>query len=257
MDETGFLDPVFAAYYEQSDNTRLTDIPYYLRMAKEAHAVVLDAGCGSGRILIPLLEAGIPAEGFDYSPVMLENLTGKLEAKGLTARIWQDRLEDVAIEENRYSLILCGFNTFMHLPDHASQISALRRMHSGMKPGGTLALDITNPSNFDVLSRNAQNRTFEATLYDGPSDTQTTIWRWFERDLISQTGVYHREYGTSGKSGKSTHTTQVEFRWTYPEEMKLLLEMAGFTDARVNGDFNGEALTEESEMQVWVARKPA
>ncbi len=255
MDHTGFLDPIFASYYEQDDNSRQTDIPFYLRMAREANGLMLDAGCGSGRILIPLLEVGISAEGFDYSPVMLEHLAVKLKEKSLNTRVWQDRLEDVQLEENRYALIICGFNTFMHLLDHTAQLSALRNMFAGLKPSGTLVLDITNPLNFDVFSRHALTKTFEATVYDGETESTTNIWRWFERDLVAQRGVYHREYETVGTSDTATHETQVEFRWTYPEEMKLLLAAAGFSDAEVFGDFNGEALGEDSEMQVWVARK--
>ena len=255
MHNTGFLDPIFTSFYEENDNLRSTDIPFYLRMAKEADGMVLDAGCGSGRILIPLLEAGITVKGFDYSPVMLEHLSRKLEEKNLAAHVWQAGLEDANIDENKYALALCGFNTFMHLLDHAAQLSALRTMYRGLRSGGTLAFDIINPTNFDIFSSKARSRTFEATQHDMATDAQTTIWRWFERDLIAQRGVYHREYETVGNSGKSTQTTQVEFRWTYAEEMKLLLEAAGFSDAEVFGDFNDGPLDEGSEMQVWVARK--
>src|SRR5438874_5514164 len=124
MHQTGFLDPLFASYYEQSDNIRSSDIAYYMQWANNANGPILEAGCGSGRILIPLLEAGIAVEGFDYSPVMLEHLSRKVEDKGLTARVWQYRLEDFESEEHGYALIICAFNTFTHLLDHTAQLSA-------------------------------------------------------------------------------------------------------------------------------------
>ncbi len=255
MAPTGFLDPVFVSYYEQNENGRTTDIPFYLGKAQEANGPVLEAGCGSGRILLPLLQSGLDAEGFDYSQIMLEELSRNLSARSLNARAWAARLEDVILDQGKYSLIISGFNTFVHLLDQDSQLGALRRLHDALRIGGTIILDIINPANFDVFSRQALKRTFEATIYDMASEAEIAIWRWFERDLITQRGVYHREYVTSGRSGTATKATEVEFRWTYPEEMKLLLQLAGFSNAKVFGDFNDAPLDEESEMQVWVAQK--
>lgn len=48
------------------------DIEYYLERLKGTEGKVLEAGAGSGRFLIPLLENGYDVEGIDYSPKMLD-----------------------------------------------------------------------------------------------------------------------------------------------------------------------------------------
>lgn len=251
---TGFNDPLFVKFYEETDNTRLTDVAYYVDLAKSADGPVLEAGCGSGRLMLPMIEAGVAVEGFDASAAMLEELTKKMSRLGATARIWEARMQDVEVEAGRYALIICAFNTFLHNLSHREQLETLRRFHDALCPGGRLVLDITNPFNFDIFSTRAFAKTFEASLFDPRTDSETTIWRWFERDLIHQIGTYHREYERTSSAGKTSQTTSVQFRWTYPEEMRLLLEISGFADIALFGDFGGDPLTEEAEMQVWMAK---
>jgi SAM-dependent methyltransferase len=253
---SGFFDPQFVKYYEQTDNTRQIDLTYYVSLAKAASGPVLDAGCGSGRILVPMLEAGVEAEGFDPSAIMLDALQTRLTRKGLTAEVWQDSMPEFTAKPDHYALVMCTFNTFLHLRTHDEQLEALKRAFDCLRPGGKLVLDITNPFNFDIFSRRAIGKTFEATLYDQETDTETTIWRWFERDLIRQTGIYHREYQMHGATGDTTHTTTIDFRWSYPSELELLLSLAGFENPQVFGDFKNEPLAEDSEMQVWIGTKP-
>ena len=250
----GFFDPLFVKFYEETDNTRLTDVGYYVDLARTADGPVLEAGCGSGRLLIPILEAGAAnVEGFDASPVMLEELSKKLSRRGLSANTWDARMQEVELQPEKYALIICAFNTFLHLLTHEEQLQALTRFRSALRPGGRLVLDITNPFNFDLFSTKAFAKTFEASLFDPKTDSETTIWRWFDRDLIHQIGTYHREYETTTSAGRTSQTTSVQFRWTYPEEMRLLLEIARFTDLHLHGDFTGEELAEDAEMQVWSA----
>jgi 2-polyprenyl-3-methyl-5-hydroxy-6-metoxy-1,4-benzoquinol methylase len=250
---TGFNDPLFVHFYEETDNTRLTDVSFYVEQAKTAAGVVLEAGCGSGRLLIPMLEAGVDIEGFDGSPLMLKELTNKLSRHGLSANVWTARMQDVELEPAKYALIICAFNTFLHNLSHEEQLGTLRCFREALRNTGRLILDITNPFNFDLFSTKAFAKTFEASIFDPKTDSETTIWRWFDRNMIQQLGTYHREYETTTSAGKTIRTTGVHFRWTYPEEMRLLLEVAGFHDIDVRGDFHGKPLDEDSEMQVWTA----
>ena len=65
----------------------LKDIPYgfdfYTGLAKEAKGPVLDVCCGTGRILLPCLQAGLDIEGLDLFAPMLETLRQKSGELGL------------------------------------------------------------------------------------------------------------------------------------------------------------------------------
>ena len=66
----------------------LRDIPYgldfYVALARQANGPVLDVACGTGRILLPCLQAGVDIEGLDLFEPMLNTLRAKATALGLS-----------------------------------------------------------------------------------------------------------------------------------------------------------------------------
>ena len=59
------------------------DIEYYEERLKNCRGRILEAAVGSGRVIIPLLEAGFTVDGIDYSPEMLESCRIRCKERGL------------------------------------------------------------------------------------------------------------------------------------------------------------------------------
>lgn len=249
MTNSSFWDSQFVPYYELLDGHRQEDIPFYVGEATRNGGLVLDAGCGSGRLMLPLLQAGAAVEGFDNSIAMLEELSVRLSEHALKAKTWLDDLATFNASEERYRTALCAFNSFMHLLDQGSQSTALQRIYASLEPGGRLILDVINPHTLDLEMQGT--REFEATIEDPATGDLVHVWRWFEYDLIQQIGTYYRQLNLGYR--ESTFVTR--FRWTYPTEIELLLNQAGFRDLKVFGDFGYEALKSDSSSQVWIATK--
>ena len=76
----------FAELYDDVSKGLTGELEFYLKEAKKAKGKVLEAACGTGRILLPLLEAGIDIEGFDISKSMLDVLKQKAKKKKRTKR---------------------------------------------------------------------------------------------------------------------------------------------------------------------------
>jgi SAM-dependent methyltransferase len=57
----------FPAIYDLLFEAFDFDLSFWLKVAREANGPVLEAGCGTGRVLLRLLEAGLDADGFDLS----------------------------------------------------------------------------------------------------------------------------------------------------------------------------------------------
>lgn len=243
----GFNEPGFVEIYEQLDGQRTEDIAFYLEAARKADGPILDAGCGSGRIMIPMLREGLEVEGFDPSQAMLDRFP-LLDPKLV---IWRDSLETFSAPRTDYSLILSAFNSFLHLLTQEDQLAALRNIHDHLKPGGGFIFDIINPYTLDIYDTRATKQ-FEATFDDATTGKSVSVWRWFTYDVINQRGEYFREFVIDGGAPQAYKT---QYRWTYPQEMRLLLQIAGFTDLQSLGDFKGQELTEEATSQVWIARK--
>lgn len=240
-----FSDPDFVEIYEQIDGNRTIDLGFYWRIAREANGTVLEAGCGSGRVLLPLLHEGIEISGFDPSEAMLQVLLQRAGRQGLKAEVWQGDFSSI---ERRYASIVSPFNSVMHLLTQAEQIDAFKKVYDHLEDDGTFAFDVVNPHTLDIYD---DSREFESSMTDARTGVEYQIWRQFEHDPITQIGSYNREFITTEKT---THS-KLTFRWIYPTEITLLLQLSGFSSWQVFGGFEGEPLVDDSTSQVWVARK--
>ncbi len=115
----------------------------FARHAKTRGRSVLELACGSGRLLKSLAERGWSPAGFDLNPSMLAFARERLDAAGLDAMLWQDRMESFRIPRKRYfALVHCLVSTFKYLLDEAGALACLARVAEVMKPGGIFVLGI-------------------------------------------------------------------------------------------------------------------
>ncbi len=113
-------------------------IPYgldcYVAMARETNGPVLDVGSGTGRSLLPCLQAGVDIEGLDLFDAMLKTLRAKAATLNLSPRLHQFDMGDFSLPR-RYALVMIPFNAFIHNMTQAAQISCLQccRQHLEVK----------------------------------------------------------------------------------------------------------------------------
>jgi 2-polyprenyl-3-methyl-5-hydroxy-6-metoxy-1,4-benzoquinol methylase len=89
------------------------ELEWYLRHARETGGPILELACGSGRLLIPIAEAGYEIDGVDVSQAMIQRLEEKVEPTDLEirARIRCFCCDMVAFEpERRYAMAFIGLN---------------------------------------------------------------------------------------------------------------------------------------------------
>jgi len=70
------------------------DVEFYTRRLEICDGPVLEPAVGSGRVLVPLLEAGFDVTGFDASAAMLDLCRAACEARGLRAELSVARFDD-------------------------------------------------------------------------------------------------------------------------------------------------------------------
>ena len=124
------------------------DIDFYLGYAAEAAGPVLELGCGTGRVLMPLAERGTSITGLDISPLMLEACRAKLESLTAPVRervsLVEASMHDFKLNE-RFGMIFSAFRSFQILIDVEDQLACLRCVSDHLQDDGRLILDVFDP----------------------------------------------------------------------------------------------------------------
>jgi SAM-dependent methyltransferase len=96
---------------------------------------ILDAGCGSGRLLAPLRDEGFDIDGCDASADMIERCQRRVP----DAKLWVAPLHHLN-PPRRYLTIICS-GVFGLGSTREQDVQALGELHDALLVGGTLLLD--------------------------------------------------------------------------------------------------------------------
>ena len=247
MDPADYFDDL-AAFYD-AVHEHQSDVAFYRDLAREADGPVLEVGCGTGRIYLELLRAGIDADGIDVSSDSMEVLRERAAEAGLEPSV---RAADVTEfeSEREYALVLVPFRAFLHLLTVDEQLAALERIHDVLAPDGRLALNAFVPS-FAVI-RDHYGEWIERDLeIEGDSYTYRTLTEMVDEiDWIARvrTEVFD---SADERVVDNTHRLKLLSK----SEFELLFRCSPFSSWSVYGDFEYEPLEDPSQEMVWIAER--
>jgi len=253
--EEHYLDP---ERYDHEYRRRRADVNWYRALAREVaerlrrkgEMQVLELGCGSGRLLVPLARDGFRVLGVDRSQPMLDRCRARIERLPPTARA---RAEVVRADFRRLSLgrrfplIVCPFNAMMHLYARADVEAFLDGVRAHLAPGGTFAFDVLQPD-LRWLTRDPEKR-WARTRFKDPRDGRTLYYSTnTSYDPVTQIAWIRLFYDEAG--GDRTEVVHLAQRQFFPQELLELLHYNGFIVESRDGGFAGEPLDERAESQV-------
>jgi SAM-dependent methyltransferase len=182
-----------ARYYDVLHGDLNEDIEFVIRLAEESGGPVLELGCGTGRLLLPLVRTGQETTGLDGSEEMLAiakaKLTGERPAVRERARLEQGDITDFQLGQ-KYGLVTLPYNTLMHLSPPALAF-CLGNVRGHLRPGGALFVDVDNPVEVHdpaqdgllLMERTAHDARQDETVIlmvssvgDGDRQTRDTVW---------------------------------------------------------------------------------
>jgi SAM-dependent methyltransferase len=213
----------------------------------------LDIACGTGRILLPCLEAGLDIEGLDLFEPMLKKLREKAAERSLAPRLHQADMSDFSLPR-RYALIMIPFNAFIHNMTQEAQISCLGRCREHLLPGGKLVFDTFFPS-LEIVGVPQDTRVLEGEIPHPETGLPMRMYdtRRFDRVAQTQHSLNELELLDGEGNIRSVIRSQVSSRYIYKQEMALLLRVAGFARWEIHGDFDGRPLTRETDAMIVMA----
>jgi SAM-dependent methyltransferase len=252
------------ARYWAEHNTDGPEIAYFQSHIQHNGQPALDAGCGTGRLLIPFLRAGLDVDGCDVSPDMLSLCREKAEREGLRPRLYQQALHDLDLPRSYQAIIVCGALGIG--VSRRQDFMALQRFYQLLNPGGVLLLDnhlpYENAQEWQLWPKALRPQLPEPwpdTLGKTPPDDgsdyelhsrivafdpleqrvtrQMRTVLWADRQLIAE-----EEY---------TLYENLYFR----NELGQMLQQAGFEIEAIQGDYTEAEASAEHDVIVFIARK--
>jgi SAM-dependent methyltransferase len=220
------------------------DVNFYLRRVKRAGGELLEIGCGTGRVSIPLARAGMKVTGIDNSPGMLKLAREKLAREDDLVRKRVEFLEmDVrAIDLGRkFQLIAFPFNSFMYLYTPEDQVNALAAVRDHLAEDGRFVLSLFAPTQeVTAFIPGVMNYQWSKAH---PEGGELLCWELKEVDIFHQLASARLIVDWVKPGGEVRRYIQDQtFRYFTHYEFAHLLERRGFQVLEMLGDFRDEPL---------------
>ena len=248
-----------APYYDLLHRTLTEDVGFILTLAGRTGGPILELGCGTGRLLVPLARAGYTVTGLDNSRAMLSRAQRRLSAEPAAVRrrihLIAADVTTFALAPEHFTLALVPYNPRLHL-DPATAVAACRAIARHLTPNARLFLDLPNPH---LLAQTPDDRflTLEATLNEPETGDQILVLAANRLEEIAQQLHITWIYDVSPAAGGAVHRTVVEvtYHYYFLHQLELLLEETGFSLEAVYGGYNHTPFSEESERLLLLGRK--
>jgi len=223
------------------------DVEFYQDLLAGTSGEILEPAVGTGRILIPLLQAGLRVRGFDTSPSMLAICRDNCAAHGLSPVLFEADMVTFR-EPAAFAAIVVPTGSFALVTGRERAARALRNFRKSLLPGGRLIVDVepleppTGPGPLNHWWHGEDLLTLSSAPAANPQEGVQTTWLRYER----------------WRDGRLVETELQNFslqRYDL-DGFAALLREAGFTAVTVHADYQA-GLSPTPDSQVWTLEATA
>ena len=238
----------------RGDTSTWEDRFFYLDVVKKYGQLVLDVGCGTGRILLDFIQQGFDIDGVDNSPDMLAWLQQKAEKLKLNPTVYQQEMTELSLPR-KYQTILVPSSSFQLLLDASLPPIAMNHFYEHLLPGGVLAMP------FMTLWKPGQPLESEFPREAIRPEDGATVRRWqfsrFNPETNLEDTIDRYEVVKEGNVIATEEHLQSPATRSYTQEQAITLyQEAGFKDIQVFHEFTFEPVRPEDTTFCVLGFKP-
>ncbi len=244
-----------AELYDLEHESYADDLEFYVNFVEAVGDPVLELGCGTGRLLTGIAEAGFRITGTDRSEAMLDRARARVEASG-QGHIIQLSQGDMGDADEApggpFGLAIIALNGLLHVADPASQRKVLSSVRRALDPRGMLLIDVLNPTPETLRGLD------HALVHEGVwlMDDGTRVDKFAARRVAAATQTIATElwYDLTAADGSVRRiATSMPMRYLHRAELELMLELAGFAEWQLYGSYDLEPFGDQSERLIAAA----
>ncbi len=230
-------------------NSFWDDLDFYLHwMPKHKEARILELCCGTGRLTLPIAEAGHNITGVDYTSSMLEKARAKAVEKGVNIEFIEADMRTFDLPE-KYDLIFIPFNSIHHLYRNEDLLKALASVKKHLKQGGLFILDCFNPSIQFITEGEKELK--EVSKYTTEDGREVVIKEIMKYENTSQINRIDWHYFIDGEFDS---IQKLDMRMFFPQELDSYLKTAGFEIIHKFGSFDEAPFDSNSMKQIFICQ---
>jgi SAM-dependent methyltransferase len=240
------------------------ELPYFQSIIQKSGQPALDLGCGSGRLLLPFLQAGLEVDGCDLSKDMLAQCRERAKTLGLSPQLYEQAMHELDLPRRYRTVYACGVIGLGG--ERQLTQRGMRLCYEHLRAGGTFAFDFSPRWNDPpaYLSKLPENRhslpdewpvSSERELLADGTELEISA-RTVAVDPLHETQVRQlraRLWRNDELLKEEKHTMRYEEYGM--NELLLMLQQAGFADIRIFGDYSDEPATADHTGLVFVCKK--
>jgi SAM-dependent methyltransferase len=240
----------YAPFYdwENARTLQRRDVAFWQRLAAGQEGLVLELGCGTGRIAVPVARAGARIVGIDRSAEMLARARKRIARARLGDRLTLVRgdIRDLPFRSRvRFAAVPAAYGILQSLTRERDLMRTFASVARVLRRGGLFAIDVVPD-----LPKWEEYRNRVSLRGRRGRKTTVTLVETVRQDRRRHLTIFDQEYREAAAGRQRTHRFSLTFRTLSVPEMTRRLDRAGFRVQAVLGDYLGGPW--DSRADVWV-----
>jgi SAM-dependent methyltransferase len=245
----------YADFYDWENARTMArrDVPFWKRVAAAAGGPVLELGCGTGRVLMPLARAGLPVMGIDLSQRMLARARARIKRARLArrARLVRGDIRQLPFPDGQFAVVMAPYGILQSLTSDADLRATLRAVARALRPGGRFVMELVA----DLPAWQEYSKVTKLRGWRPGRKAHLTLVESVRQDRRKGLTLFEQEYVETRDGAKRSKRFTLAFRTVSVAQMTSRLERAGLKVRATLGSYDGDPWTTESDTWIVIAER--
>lgn len=240
--------------YDMENEPYTDELPFLLAWASLMKGTIIELACGTGRVTIPLAQAGHRLLGVDLHHGMLERARAKSNAQGVAIDWMEQDCTQLEVSVHSPMIYMVG-NSFQHFLTNEAQDQLLQGVSRHLQKDGIFIFNTRFPSREELMQPSTEE--YWRSYREDETNVRVDVYTISHYNPLEQLQYYTtiRRYIDQQDQLTRETNTHITLRYVYPKEMERLLFVNGFELVHLYEDWKMNPLTADSYQMIYVCRK--